>query len=204
MGGDDLFVAILGLSVVGELLADPALPVETLLGRDLPRPHELLEHPQPFLGGFGLAAFEQRRDQQERNGDDLGAGQRHGFERLACGFGFAGVESMGGSAGGSHDYSTVFRDFEDIFGDFSGIFDSFFGGSGRRSASRASVQRGSDLRYDLEIDFKDAVYGTKAEISYHATPPAVSARGPERKREADARHAPPAAEAASSTWRCSS
>lgn len=81
-------------------------------------------------------------------------------------FGFAGVEGMGGG-GGSHDYSTVFHDFEDIFGDVGGIFDTFFGGSSRRSQSRSSVQRGSDLRYDLEINFKDAVYGTKAEIAYH-------------------------------------
>ncbi len=81
-------------------------------------------------------------------------------------FGFAGVEGMGG--GSAHDYSTVFHDFEDIFGDFSGIFDSLFGGGGggRSRSRRGSVQRGADLRYDLEISFKDAVYGTKAEISY--------------------------------------
>jgi molecular chaperone DnaJ len=79
-------------------------------------------------------------------------------------FGFAGVEGMGQ---GAHDFSTVFRDFEDIFGDFSGIFDSFFGGSRRRGqASRTSARRGSDLRYDLEIDFSEAVFGTTKEISY--------------------------------------
>lgn len=83
-------------------------------------------------------------------------------------FGFAGVEGMAGGAGGAHDYSTVFRDFEDIFGDFSGIFDSFFGGGGtrRRRSSADRVQRGSDLRYNLEVSFKDAVFGTKKEISY--------------------------------------
>ncbi|WP_455381662.1 molecular chaperone DnaJ [Salinispira pacifica] len=82
-------------------------------------------------------------------------------------FGFAGVEGMGGNAG-AHDFSSVFRDFEDIFGDFSGIFDSFFGGAGARTRSRGrtAVQRGADLRYDLEIPFKDAVFGTKVEISY--------------------------------------
>ncbi len=82
-------------------------------------------------------------------------------------FGFAGVEGMGGNAG-AHDFSSVFRDFEDIFGDFSGIFDSFFGGGGRRPGGRgrSSVQRGADLRYDLEISFADAVFGTKVEIQY--------------------------------------
>lgn len=84
-------------------------------------------------------------------------------------FGFAGVE---GVSGGTHDYTSVFRDFEDIFGDFSNIFDSFFGGGrSRRGASRDGKLRGSDLRYNLEIDFKDAVFGTAAEVAYqrHST-----------------------------------
>ncbi len=81
-------------------------------------------------------------------------------------FGFAGLDGMNG---GAHDYSSVFRDFSDIFGDFGGIFDSFFGGSGRtRGGSRepGGPSRGSNLRYNLDIDFKDAVFGTKAEITY--------------------------------------
>ena len=81
-------------------------------------------------------------------------------------FGFAGVEGMGGG-GGYEGFSTVFRDFEDIFGDFSGIFESFFGGGGRRQrGGRRGPTRGSDLRYDLEVDFLDAVFGTKVEISF--------------------------------------
>ena len=80
-------------------------------------------------------------------------------------FGFAGLEGMGPS--GAHDFSSVFRDFEDIFGDFTGIFDSFFGGGSRRRRSyRSSIQRGSDLRYDLKIDFLASVFGKKVDISY--------------------------------------
>lgn len=80
-------------------------------------------------------------------------------------FGFAGVEGMGGGA--AHDFSSVFKDFEDVFGDFGGIFDSLFGGgTSRRRASRTSVSRGADLRYNLDISFKDAVFGTKVEINY--------------------------------------
>ncbi len=81
-------------------------------------------------------------------------------------FGFAGLEGMNG---GSHDYSTVFRDFSDIFGDFGGVFDSFFGGGGGRSRGGrdgGGPARGANLRYNLDIDFKDAVFGKKAEISY--------------------------------------
>lgn len=81
-------------------------------------------------------------------------------------YGFAGVEGMNGGHG--HDYSSVYRDFEDIFGDFGGIFDSFFGGGGgTRRSGRTAQPRGSDLRYNLNIPFKDAVFGTKVQISYN-------------------------------------
>lgn len=79
-------------------------------------------------------------------------------------YGFAGLEGMGG--GGGFDPSH-FQGFEDIFGDFSGIFENLFGGGGRRrSGGRSGPAQGSSLRYDLQITFKDAVYGTKAEIQY--------------------------------------
>lgn len=79
-------------------------------------------------------------------------------------FGFAGVEGMAGGAGG---YSSASRDFEDIFGDFSGIFESFFsGGGGTGRGRRRGPPRGSDLRYDSRIEFADAAFGTKIEISY--------------------------------------
>jgi molecular chaperone DnaJ len=90
-------------------------------------------------------------------------------------FGFAGIEGMGGAA---HDFSSVFRDFEDIFGDFSGIFDSFFGGSTRRRKSTATQSsRGADLRYDLEIDFGEAVFGAIKEISYQRNDTCSSCNG---------------------------
>ena len=81
-------------------------------------------------------------------------------------FGFAGVEGMGQ---GSGDFSSAFRDFDDLFGDFSSIFGTFFGGGSRSSGGRrrAQPQRGADLRYDLPIDFKEAVFGTKVEVAYN-------------------------------------
>lgn len=85
-------------------------------------------------------------------------------------YGHAGLDGMGGGGfnggfGGSH----AFHDFSDLFGGmgggFSDIFENFFGGgSSRRSAT--SPNQGDNLRYDLNISFKDAVYGAKAEISY--------------------------------------
>jgi molecular chaperone DnaJ len=80
--------------------------------------------------------------------------------------------------GGQHDYSSAFRDFEDIFGDFSGIFDSFFGGTGRRAQrGNGGVQQGANLRYDIEIPFQDAVFGTKVEIQYSRSESCAACRG---------------------------
>ena len=66
-------------------------------------------------------------------------------------FGHAGVDhqGMGGGFGGAN--------FSDIFGD---VFGDIFGG-GR---SRGGPQRGSDLRYTLDISLEDAVRGTTVEI----------------------------------------
>ncbi|OGV38692.1 MAG: molecular chaperone DnaJ [Lentisphaerae bacterium GWF2_45_14] len=75
--------------------------------------------------------------------------------------------SSGTSGGGFHD---PFDIFSQVFGNGGGgggggsIFDDLFGGGhSRRSAS--SARDGSDLRYDLEIDFEDAVYGADKKIN---------------------------------------
>lgn len=66
-------------------------------------------------------------------------------------FGHAAFQQGGGGAGFGD-----FSDFEDIFGD---IFGSFFGGGG---GSR--VRAGNDLRYDLTVDFKEAIFGVEKNI----------------------------------------
>ena len=73
-------------------------------------------------------------------------------------FGHAGV---GSPAGGGFDPS-VFQGFEDIFGGLGDVFGfgDMFGG-GRR---RGGPQRGSDLRYDLEISFEEAARGVETAI----------------------------------------
>jgi molecular chaperone DnaJ len=91
-------------------------------------------------------------------------------------FGFAGVEGMSGQGG----YSDVFRGFEDIFGDggLGSIFESFFGGGGfRRGTSGGGVRQGANLRYDVEIPFKDAVFGTKVEIQYNHSESCATCKG---------------------------
>jgi molecular chaperone DnaJ len=64
-------------------------------------------------------------------------------------YGHQGMSGMGGFD------PNQFADFGDILGDLFG-FGDFFGSRGRRG-SRAA--RGNDLRYDLRLDFMDAVFG---------------------------------------------
>jgi molecular chaperone DnaJ len=66
-------------------------------------------------------------------------------------FGHAGV---GGGAGFD---PTIFADFGDILGDFFGFGDMF----GRR---RGGPRRGADLRYNLELTFEEAAFGTEAKV----------------------------------------
>ena len=68
-----------------------------------------------------------------------------------------GPSGLGAAAGFD---PSIFSEFGDIFGDFFG-FGDLFGGSPRR---RAAAQRGSDLRYDLEVSFREAAFGLKTQI----------------------------------------
>lgn len=68
-------------------------------------------------------------------------------------FGHAGVDGQAGGFGGGG----FGGDFSDIFGDvFGDIFGGGGGGGGRR---RSSVQRGADLRYNLDLTLEEAVRG---------------------------------------------
>jgi len=73
-------------------------------------------------------------------------------------FGHAGV-GAGAGAGGFDP--NVFADFSDILGDIFG-FGDLFGGGRRGGGSRA--QRGADLRYDMELTFEEAAFGTTTKI----------------------------------------
>ncbi|MCC6861820.1 MAG: molecular chaperone DnaJ [Bryobacterales bacterium] len=75
-----------------------------------------------------------------------------------------GHQGLSAAAGGGFDPS-AFADFSDILGDFFGFGDLFGTGSRRRNRS----QRGDDVRYDLEIDFEEAINGMTAEIQVPAT-----------------------------------
>jgi molecular chaperone DnaJ len=61
-----------------------------------------------------------------------------------------------------------FSGFEDIFTNFGDIFEDFFGmgGGGRRGRGGPNApRRGADLRYDMEIEFLEAVFGFEKKVT---------------------------------------
>ena len=73
-------------------------------------------------------------------------------------YGHAGVEAAARGAAGRGGFGA--DTFSDIFGD---VFGDIFGG-GRRGG-RSQVYRGADLRYELELDLSQAVFGHQVEIA---------------------------------------
>jgi molecular chaperone DnaJ len=88
-------------------------------------------------------AYRVLSDQQRRSAYDM--------------FGHAGVDGASAGAGGG---------FGGGFGPFGDIFDAFFGGSPAGARGRRRVVAGADLRYDLAIEFAEAVSGVTREISF--------------------------------------
>jgi len=95
-------------------------------------------------------AYEVLKDDQKRAGYD-----RFGHQDPNQGFGGGRGQSGGGFDG--FDFNDIFSNFGDIFGD----------GSGRgRSQKKSSAQRGSDVRYNLEISLEEAFKGCAEEIKF--------------------------------------
>ena len=94
------------------------------------------------------------------------------FGHAAFAQGTAGARG-GGGAGGFHDPFDIFRE---VFGASGGggggggIFEQFFGGGGAR-ADRDGKQRGSDLRYDMQIKLEEAAFGCDKEIEIQKLEP---------------------------------
>src|SRR3954468_23655280 len=91
------------------------------------------------------------------DGDKRAAYDRYGHAAFAQG--------TAGRGGGFHDPFDIFRE---VFGAGGGggmgggIFETFFGGAG--AVDRDGRQRGSDLRYDMQITLEEAAFGVEKEI----------------------------------------
>ena len=87
--------------------------------------------------------------------DKRAAYDRYGHAAFAQGGGF-------GRGGGFHDPFDIFREVFSGGGGGGGIFESFFGGG--QQVDREGRQRGSDLRYDMQITLEEAAFGADKEI----------------------------------------
>lgn len=91
-------------------------------------------------------------------------------------FGHQGVQN-----GGAQGFDpSAFTDFSDILGDLFGFGDLFGSGGGRR---RTRVQRGEDLRFDLEIGLEEAIRGMSADIQVPRMDPCSRCQGTGAERE---------------------
>ncbi len=94
------------------------------------------------------------------------AEKRRAYDR----FGFEGVGATGGAG---------FPDFGDL-GSFSDVFNDLFGdlfGARPGGRRRGRAQRGADLRYNLEIDLRDVVVGTEAQVQIPKMRPCATCSG---------------------------
>ncbi|MEX2607800.1 MAG: molecular chaperone DnaJ [Kiritimatiellia bacterium] len=103
-------------------------------------------------------AYEVLSDEQKRQKYD-----QFGHAAFGPGRGGAGAGGFGGV-----DLEEALRTFMGAFGGSGGggggsIFENFFGGGG---GGRESSNRGADLRFDLEVDFEEAVFGSKRDLSF--------------------------------------
>lgn len=98
-------------------------------------------------------AYDVLKDSEKRAAYD-----RFGHAAFQPGGAYAGA-----GGGGFHDPVDIFRE---VFGSGGGIFDEIFGGGGHRQHTQAGAAGGHDLRYDLEINLREASIGAEKEIKY--------------------------------------
>lgn len=112
----------------------------------------------------------------DRNPDDPAAEER--FKEVAAAYEVLGDEDKRarydryGHAGFDAAAARAAQE-EDLFSHFGDIFGDLFGGS-RRGRGRSRAARGSDLRFDMEIDLAEAMTGVRRDV---AIPREVSCAG---------------------------
>jgi molecular chaperone DnaJ len=115
------------------------------------RKQALKYHPDRNPGDH--AAEEKFKEASEAYQVLCDADKRAAYDR----YGHAGLGGQSGFNGGPFAGGV---DIGDIFGD---LFGEMFNMGGQRKSSR--VQRGRDLRYDLTLEFEEAVFGKEKEVT---------------------------------------
>ena len=111
-------------------------------------------------------AYEVLSDEDKRAAYD-----RYGHDAFKSG----GMGGGGGGFGGFHDPMDI---FSQVFGGaFGGGFEEMFGGGRGRGGGRSRAQRGSDLRYDLDITLEEAAHGAQKELEIEKYTPCGGCSG---------------------------
>ncbi len=126
-------------------------------------------HPDIYDGPDADVRIKEINEAYEVLGDDQ---KRAAYDR----FGHAGVSGAAGGGG----YGPAGGGFTDIGDIFEEIFGAGFG-FGRGRGKRHGPMRGADIRYDLTIEFEEAVMGAEKEIEItrHETCPRCHGSGAE-------------------------
>lgn len=125
-------------------------------------------HPDSYAGDDKKNAEEKFKEISEAYGVLSDTQKRSQYDRFGSNFDQAGFGSGGYGSYGGFDFSGFGNggmgmdiDLDDILGS---VFGGGFGGFGG-SAKKQGPTRGADLRYNMNITFEEAAFGTKKEIN---------------------------------------
>lgn len=135
---------------------------------------------------YSILSDDNKRAQYDQFGSDGPSGFSGGGYSGGQGFGgfdFSGFTQGGGFGGFGGGDGNIEFDLGDIFG-------SVFGGGGRGGSrsGRAKTPKGSDISVDIEISFKDSIFGAEKEFSLHRTAECEHCKGTRAEPKAGSHH----------------
>lgn len=100
--------------------------------------------------------------------------KRANYDRFGTGF----PGGQPGGAGAEWDFSNFSQGFEGV--DLGDIFEDIFGFGA--AGSRRGTQRGRDISIDLELPFRDAIFGVERKVLLHKLSMCVACKGDGREQ----------------------